>query len=53
MLSKKDYKGEDDDDDGPYTLTPRTEESYKKIDAEYARVMQNPAAAGTRVSFSL
>nr|AUF83059.1 Myocyte-specific enhancer factor 2C-like protein [Mimachlamys nobilis] len=41
MLSKKDTKGEGDDgDDDEYNLTPRTEESYKRIDQEYARVMQ-------------
>ncbi|OWF54107.1 myocyte-specific enhancer factor 2C-like [Mizuhopecten yessoensis] len=41
MLSKKDSKGDGDDgDDDEYNLTPRTEESYKRIDQEYARVMQ-------------
>ncbi|XP_041372897.1 myocyte-specific enhancer factor 2C-like [Gigantopelta aegis] len=42
LLNKKEQRGNDsmDGDDDDYNLTPRTEESYKKIDAEYARVMQ-------------
>ncbi|XP_033749450.1 myocyte-specific enhancer factor 2C-like isoform X1 [Pecten maximus] len=41
MLNKKDSKGEGDDgDEDDFNLTPRTEESYKRIDQEYARVMQ-------------
>jgi len=40
MLNKKDSKDDGDGDDDEYNLTPKTEESYKKIDAEYARVMQ-------------
>lgn len=40
MISKKDIKGEgDDDDDEKYTLTPTTEDRYRRIDQEYARVM--------------
>lgn len=40
MISKKDIKGEgDDDDDEKYTLTPNTEDRYRRIDQEYARVM--------------
>ncbi|XP_069137564.1 myocyte-specific enhancer factor 2C-like isoform X2 [Argopecten irradians] len=46
MLNKKDAKGEGDDgDDDEYNLTPRTEESYKRIDQEYARVMQQGTPA--------
>lgn len=41
MLNKKDTKGEGEDgDDDDYSLTPRTEESYKRIDQDFARVMQ-------------
>ncbi|ESO88277.1 hypothetical protein LOTGIDRAFT_126357 [Lottia gigantea] len=38
----------DGDDDEDYTLTPRTDEQYRKIDMEYSRVMQGGSA--TRVS---
>ncbi|XP_046354820.1 myocyte-specific enhancer factor 2A-like [Haliotis rufescens] len=43
LLSKKEHRGNDsmDGEDEDYTLTPRTEESYKRIDQEYARVMQH------------
>jgi hypothetical protein len=40
MLNKKDVKGEGGDDDDDYNLTPNTEDKYRRIDQEYARVMQ-------------
>ncbi|KAK3098048.1 hypothetical protein FSP39_015585 [Pinctada imbricata] len=40
QLSKKDLKGDGDDDDESYNLTPTTETAYRKIDQEYAKVMQ-------------
>ena len=39
MLSKKPDKGGDDSDDGGFPLTPGTEANYKKIDEQYAKVM--------------
>nr|XP_022329917.1 myocyte-specific enhancer factor 2C-like isoform X1 [Crassostrea virginica]XP_022329918.1 myocyte-specific enhancer factor 2C-like isoform X1 [Crassostrea virginica]XP_022329919.1 myocyte-specific enhancer factor 2C-like isoform X1 [Crassostrea virginica]XP_022329920.1 myocyte-specific enhancer factor 2C-like isoform X1 [Crassostrea virginica] len=41
MINKKDIKGDDEDDDEKYTLTPNTEDRYQRIDQEYARVMQS------------
>lgn len=52
QLSKKENKGGDnmdDNDDDSITLTPSTEESYKRIDQEYARVMSQ-GSGPTRVS---
>ncbi|KAL4227302.1 Myocyte-specific enhancer factor 2C [Mactra antiquata] len=40
MLNKKGDKAELDDDDEQYTLTPGTEDKYRKIDEAYAKVMQ-------------
>lgn len=44
MLNKKDVKGEGGDDDDDYNLTPNTEDRYRRIDQEYARVMQSGGA---------
>ncbi|KAH9518351.1 Myocyte-specific enhancer factor 2C [Bulinus truncatus] len=40
MLNKKESKGGDvDGEDDDYPLSPRTDESYRKIDADFARAM--------------
>ncbi|PVD19704.1 hypothetical protein C0Q70_20195 [Pomacea canaliculata] len=41
LLNKKENKGTDlDGEDEDFPLTPRTEESYRRIDEQYARAMQ-------------
>lgn len=47
-LNKKENKSGGDDDDDDYPLTPRTEEKYRNIDEQYARVLQQ----GTVKQFS-
>ncbi|CAI9720683.1 myocyte-specific enhancer factor 2A-like [Octopus vulgaris] len=42
LLNKKDKGNDSPDQEDEYVLTPHTMESYKRIDAEYARVMQQP-----------
>lgn len=42
LLNKKDKGNDSPDQEEEYVLTPHTMESYKRIDAEYARVMQQP-----------
>ncbi|GAB1597921.1 myocyte-specific enhancer factor 2A-like [Argonauta hians] len=42
LLNKKDKGNESPDQEDEYVLTPHTMENYKRIDAEYARVMQQP-----------
>ena len=55
-LSKKDKGGlgspggDDSDGDGDYTLTPRTEAKYNKIDEEFHLMMQKSQLNGARVS---
>ena len=42
LLNKKDKGSDSPEPDDEYVLTPHTVENYKRIDAEYARVMQAP-----------
>ena len=51
MLNKKgDDKGDMDDDDS-FQLTPQTEATYKKIDEQYAKVMNNQVRHSESWSF--
>ncbi|KAL5005505.1 hypothetical protein ScPMuIL_018961 [Solemya velum] len=53
LLSKREHKGDYDGDDDEFaTLTPRTEENYKRIDAEYAKVMQQATAGRPVVTYA-
>ena len=56
-LSKKESKGgldsplgDDSDHEGDFTLTPRTEAKYNKIDEEFHLMMQRNQLNGGRVS---
>lgn len=40
MLNKKHREGESPDGEDIFTLTPQTEEKYKKIDEEFDKMMQ-------------
>lgn len=40
MLNKKDTNMLDEDGDDSYVLTPRTEEKYRKIDADFKKAME-------------
>lgn len=41
-LNKKEHRdSESPDPEEPFSLTPRTEEKYKKIDEEFDKMMQN------------
>lgn len=51
MLNKKESKGGDlDGDDDDFPISPRTDENYRKIDAEFAQVMHE---GGIKVIVSL
>ena len=58
-LSKKDKiglgspGGDDSDGDGDYSLTPRTEAKYNKIDEEFHLMMQRNQINSSRVSVIL
>lgn len=42
MLNKKESKGGDaDGDDDDYPISPQTDEHYRKIDAAFARAMND------------
>ena len=43
--------GDDSDGEADYTLTPRTEAKYNKIDEEFHLMMQKSQLNGARVSF--
>ena len=42
--------GDDSDHEGDFTLTPRTEAKYNKIDEEFHLMMQRNQLNGVRVS---
>ncbi|XP_048880863.1 myocyte-specific enhancer factor 2D isoform X11 [Brienomyrus brachyistius] len=47
-LSKKEHRdSESPDPEEPFSLTPRTEEKYKKIDEEFDKMMQNYRLSST------
>lgn len=50
LLNKKDKGNDSPEADDEYVLTPHTVENYKRIDAEYARVMQAPQPTSTTLS---
>lgn len=54
MLSKKESKGgADGDDDDDYPISPRTDEKYQRINAEFARAMNAGEVKTTPIQYQL
>ena len=53
MLNKKDLNLDGGDDDDNYTLTPRTEEKYRRIDADFKKAMEQHTGQETYQSMNV